>query len=746
MARNTKLKSETEAPENIPFTMKKMARLAKCQPEDSGIEMVMASVNIFGHKLSSLDTSYVTGGKRTRKAGRVRFKDRQSDVSALLRHLPPSLHATQDALLVIAQVSNVLLLEGTKLPALRYHRKHGNYEPSAFMPVRLRDETFRKRSPRMLALMKQAIKFRRRSSVQGDASADVHNAAQADDAAEPEAEQGGLQAPAGDAPLATAEDAQPAAAEDAPLATAEDAQPATAEDAQPAIAGDAQPAIAGDAQPAAAEDAQPAAAGDEQPDAAGDAQSAAAEDTQPATADDAVSTIMETASDDGECLLDAGHFDYGGHTEMDTAPDDVAPAGPLPAAADGNHGPISAAVLSDDDDDDDDDSDGDDVNAENDDINGMIGSDDEEGCADDFDALKPVQSEFALIGDTSTKKFFFLALERSTSRFPDAAVLVWEPSTEQLFCEGKHSGKTRQHSNCVRDTHGLCDFQLFFKESLKDIGQHQGCNAVNDLPIRRHLTRYLTLFWKSKQRAFLLRPTGGKLKCYSCERKDCQHALECYDAGHKPSDPVEGSNDAPLVGFMDGEYNAPYAASYLSSSAPSLLVPNSDAHWSPITRLSAKDFYSRQACGAMQVADSSAEPFRPFSEEQAVACASHVMAGVAWLRVGCCLVQGGVVAMELPVCGTCSALVHVAVESSGPAVSTVSCDQRADVFVGSLQSSADGKPYAWAMDMALVRSFVTSYGATNIRQLYQTFCSTVPGDSLDRLLGPLLGLPQPDRR
>ena len=46
MARNTKLKSETEAPENIPFTMKKMARLAKCQPEDSGIEMVMARVEV----------------------------------------------------------------------------------------------------------------------------------------------------------------------------------------------------------------------------------------------------------------------------------------------------------------------------------------------------------------------------------------------------------------------------------------------------------------------------------------------------------------------------------------------------------------------------------------------------------------------------------------------------------------------------------------------------------------------------
>ena len=63
--------------------------------------------------------------------------------------------------------------------------------------------------------MNQAIKFRRRSSVQGDASADVRNTAQADDAADPEAEQGGLQAPAGDAPLATAENAQPAAADDA---------------------------------------------------------------------------------------------------------------------------------------------------------------------------------------------------------------------------------------------------------------------------------------------------------------------------------------------------------------------------------------------------------------------------------------------------------------------------------------------------------------------------------------------------
>ena len=340
-------------------------------------------------------------------------------------------------------------------------------------------------------------------------------------------------------------------------------------------------------------------------------------------------------------------------------------------------------------------------------------TDEDDDDDDDEMGVEPVNSEFVQIDEACQKKFYFLALPRVSAAFPDAVVLTWDLSSGTLFCDGKHDDGSRQHQWLVgSDTEPTCKFTVFFNHALQTSGLPIASDAIYP-DIVAHQTRFVTIVDSNNGTAALLRPHRQQLKCYSCSMVRCPHLAKCHAAHFKPAVIPKGQS-RPLIGFRNGEYYVPSAEDFVSQYRPMLLLPKSDLFVSDVSALSEGSWCERLSSAGRQYAQG--EPhLRPFGNEQSFSpCTCVPDAGIAWLTVGC-LHQIFVTVIELPLCSRCGVPLRV---------DGASCDERADLFIGE-KLTVDGASFAWALDMAVLRSFIKAGGKENLTQVYKMHCQYV---------------------
>lgn len=348
-----------------------------------------------------------------------------------------------------------------------------------------------------------------------------------------------------------------------------------------------------------------------------------------------------------------------------------------------------------------------DANEDDDDDNSDYVDDDEMG-------VEPLDYEFVHIGEACGKKFYFLALARSSAAFPDAVVLTWDSSKGVLFCDGKHEDGSRQHQWLVSsDTTPPCKFTVFFNYTLQQTNKLPVASNAIYPDIVAHQTRFVTIVDSSSGTAALLRPQGQQLKCYSCSTARCSHLAKCHAAHVNPAEKSKGQS-LPLVGFRDGEYYVPSAADFVSRYRPTLILPKSDLFRSDVSALSERSWDERLS-SAGRHERLGEPPLRPFPNEQSLSlCTCVPDAGIAWLTVGC-IHQTFITVIELPLCNCCGVPLRI---------DGVSCDERADLYIGK-KFTVDGASFAWALDMAVLRSFIKTRGRENLTLVYNKFCENV---------------------
>lgn len=333
--------------------------------------------------------------------------------------------------------------------------------------------------------------------------------------------------------------------------------------------------------------------------------------------------------------------------------------------------------------------------------------------ADSADHTTKLKVEFVRLksaASTSHIEHYFIATPSLKTSFPDGVVLTFNSKTKDVFCCGKHPFREPGgHSWNMADDKPSCFFAYVFKEHY---GRHQTGNAaVTRDAVKMHTSQWATCVDKDGASAALLRYVGSRLKCYSCWVAPCKHIEMCkaFFEGYISEDALAA--EAPgIVQFKDGEYWMPLAAKFVSQYQPRLICANDDgSDLEPISELLSMEDRQRASIDRT--------PARPFKDISVMTCeACHVEPPdlrVAWLTVGC-LHPIFVALVDLPMCDSCMRPLHV---------EGTSCDQKADLFIGkkqTLQLEAGPTQFAWAVDMAVVRSFLFDNGWKTLRQVHHT--------------------------
>jgi len=343
--------------------------------------------------------------------------------------------------------------------------------------------------------------------------------------------------------------------------------------------------------------------------------------------------------------------------------------------------------------------------------------DDDDGCSDsdeeddtgEHDALTIVR--LRANEDAPWMHHYFLARRNARSSFPDAVVVTHNSGTGHIYCAGKHPGQSSYiHSCTLKDGEASddCSFTLLFREHVRNDTLPLATSAASN--VVTHNSRFVTIVDRLGTSAALLRASKRGVKCYSCTAP-CSHAQQCKETELHLSEPSpEQRGNEHLVEFDDttGEYKMPAAAKFVSSYRSKLLCPDGNVGHSMVPK---EDFAKRL------VASGEGTVLRPFTDTAAMSCQTchGPTINIQWLTVGA-IHTGFVAALSLPLCAHCKHPLHIG---------TIPCDEKADLFIGKPRELEDGTLMCWAVDMALVRTFLDNRGKITVRRLHAALCDSV---------------------